>query len=89
MEFEWDEATNEANLAKHGIDFRRARVLFDGRSVITIPSQRFGEDRLATIGEIDGLLYTAIWTNREDRIRLISVRRARHEERRKYRSLYS
>lgn len=45
MEFEWDEAKREANVAKHGIDFLFAQALFDGRLVITAQSPRGGEVR--------------------------------------------
>jgi uncharacterized DUF497 family protein len=31
MEFEWDEAKNEANWRKHGISFGEAALIFDGR----------------------------------------------------------
>jgi uncharacterized DUF497 family protein len=34
MQFEWDEAKRVANAAKHGIDFRTAIELFDGRPAI-------------------------------------------------------
>jgi uncharacterized DUF497 family protein len=30
MEFEWDEAKNEANFAKHGFDFEHAIQIFEG-----------------------------------------------------------
>jgi len=38
MDFEWDEAKRLANLEKHGVDFLRAQMLFDGRPVITAQS---------------------------------------------------
>ena len=31
MDFEWDEAKNLVNIAKHGFDFARSRLIFDGR----------------------------------------------------------
>jgi uncharacterized DUF497 family protein len=30
MAFEWDEDKRQANLVKHGVDFRRMTELFDG-----------------------------------------------------------
>ncbi len=88
MEFEWDEDKRQRNLAKHGLDFLRAQALFDGRPTLTRPSQRFEEERFATTGELDGRLYTVIWTRRGDTIRPISARRARDGEHRSYRSLH-
>lgn len=30
MKFEWDEAKNQANVAKHGVSFEQAQEIFDG-----------------------------------------------------------
>jgi len=74
LEFEWDPAKAEKNLRKHGIDFVRAEdVFFDT------------ELRSKAVGRIeDGRLVAVIYTMREERIRIISARRARDNERRKY-----
>jgi uncharacterized DUF497 family protein len=88
MEFEWDEEKRRANLAKHGVDFLRARALFDGRTVLVVSSRRSEEERFATTGEIDGRCYTVIWTMRDGVIRLISARRARDGEQRAYRAVH-
>jgi uncharacterized protein len=46
MEFEWDEAKNRQNIAKHGIDFADARRIFD-KPVLLRPDDRkdYGENR--------------------------------------------
>jgi uncharacterized DUF497 family protein len=88
FEFEWHEAKRLANIEKHDIDFRRARLLFDGRTILITLVPKPVEIRLSAIGELDGRMVTAYWTIRGRMIRLISVRRARREERRKYRQLY-
>lgn len=88
MDFEWDESKRLGNLEKHGVDFLRAQMLFDGRSVITAPSRRGHEMRYATTGPIDGRFYTVVWTWRGDVVRIISARRARHEEEERYRALH-
>jgi uncharacterized protein len=88
LEFEWDEAKRLLVLRIRGLDFRRADVLFDGRPLVTWPTPRAGEMRWISIGEVDGRLIAAVWTEREERRRIIAMRRARHEEERKYRSLY-
>jgi len=87
-EFEWDEAKRLTNLSKHKFDFLDARRLFDGRPVFVQQILRRAEIRIGTTGEVDGTLVTAIWTIRMNKIRLISVRRARDEEKWNHRQLH-
>ena len=77
MRFEWDDAKRDLNLAKHGIAFDRAVELFDGRPIYEQPSEFSFEERWLTTGLLDDVLVTAVWTRRDDAVRLISVRRAR------------
>jgi uncharacterized DUF497 family protein len=86
--FEWDESKQATNLEKHGIDFVAARDMFDGRDVYTRSSWRDGEARYATTCYLGTVMFTAIWTMRDTKIRLISVRRARDAEEREYRQLH-
>jgi uncharacterized DUF497 family protein len=88
MTFEWDEEKRESNLSKHGVDFVLAEMLFDGRPVITAPSLRAAEERYITTGKISGRFFTAVWTWRGVAVRLISLRRARDEEEKRYRALH-
>jgi uncharacterized DUF497 family protein len=44
-QFEWDEEKRRQNLAKHGIDFPRAALVFDGRQAVMLYSPRPNEDR--------------------------------------------
>ena len=87
MEFEWDEAKRLSNVAKHGIDFRDVRPLFDGRPVAQLDSIRGGEWRVVTIGEVAEGIITVVSTDRGRRRRLISARRASRDERREYRQI--
>jgi uncharacterized protein len=88
MEFEWDEDKRAGNVARHGIDFLRAGLLFDGRPVVTRASPRGDEARWMSTGLIDDTYVTVVWTWRVGRIRLISARRARHGEEKEHRDLY-
>ena len=88
MEFEWDEDKQQHNQAKHGLDFIDSHALFDGRPVITWRQPHQGETRWKTTGLIGSVWVTAIWTLRGGVIRIISFRRARHEERRVYRAIH-
>ena len=88
LEFEWDEGKRLSNLEKHKIDFAEAREVFDGRDTIQARLAYEREVRYATTGLLKGSFVTIVWTRRGENIRLISVRGARDEERRKYRQLY-
>jgi uncharacterized DUF497 family protein len=80
VEFEFDEAKSQANAAKHGIDFVAAQVLWLDELLIEIPARTTDEPRLLVVGMIDGKHYSAVITYREQRVRIISVRRSRTEE---------
>ena len=81
--FEFDELKSRSNLEKHGIDFQRAQRLWDG-PVIRLRSRNRTEDRELVIGRIETHHWTAIVTRREEKIRIISVRRSRDEEKEIY-----
>jgi uncharacterized DUF497 family protein len=89
VEFTWDEAKRDWVLAERGIDFLRvAFALFDGRSLLTVPTPRDDEDRLLSVGLIEGKFFAVVWTWRDDTVRIITARRARDEEEERYRALY-
>jgi uncharacterized DUF497 family protein len=90
MHFEWDEAKRRSNLEKHGIDFQRARRVFDGRPRLDLASSRGEEERTLSVAILDSRVISTTWTCRgDDTIRIISVRRARREEERQYRQIFS
>jgi hypothetical protein len=80
MQFEFDEAKSGSNKAKHGVDFIEAQALWLDDMLIEIPARIQDEPRFLVIGMIGGQHWSAIITYREDRIRIISVRRSRDEE---------
>lgn len=80
MVFEWDDEKSRSNQTKHGIDFDSARALWDDGNRIDIQSPYPLESRRIVIGRIDKKLWTAIFTQRGDALRIISVRRARKGE---------
>lgn len=86
--FEWDENKRLRNLEKHNLDFVAARLLFDGRPTVTAQSDNPHETRYVTTAKIDGKFYTVVWTWRVDARRIISFRRARHDEERAYHQIY-
>lgn len=84
MEFEFDPMKSTMNLAKHGIDFVEAQSLWEDEDRLEIPARTEDEPRSVLIAMLGQKLWSAFFTYRSGRIRLISVRRARQEERRLY-----
>ena len=80
MDFEFDTSKSESNKAKHGIDFVAAQALWDDPDLIEIPARTTDEPRSLVIGLIAGRHWSGVITYREERIRIISVRRSRREE---------
>jgi len=80
MEFEYDEAKSKTNKGKHGIDFVEAQLLWLDDMLIEIPTQATDEPRYLVVGRIAGKHWSAVITFRDNRVRLISVRRSRREE---------
>ncbi len=80
MEFEFDPVKSASNLKKHGIDFVRAQELWEDVDLSVIPTRTTDEVRFLAIGIIESRHWSASFTVRNGRIRLISVRRSRREE---------
>jgi uncharacterized DUF497 family protein len=80
MDFEFDPAKSAANLKKHGVDFVTPQALWSHPDRLEIPARSSDEPRFQVIGRIGDLVWSAFITWRGDRIRIISVRRARDEE---------
>ncbi|MBF0474646.1 MAG: BrnT family toxin [Deltaproteobacteria bacterium] len=88
MRFEWDERKRQSNIEKHGLDFLDVIAVFEAPHVV-VPSIYGGdEERFLAIGIFEGRCVTVVYTIRTKVIRIISFRRARHEERQKYQKLY-
>lgn len=79
-DFEYDPEKSRSNLEKHGIDFRTAERLWLDTALLSIPARTWGEARYMGIGRLGGVTWSAIFTIRNSRIRLISVRRSRPSE---------
>jgi len=84
MEFEWDPDKAAWNLAKHGISFHEAATVFGDPLAATYfdPDHSAEEDRFLTFGHSSkGRVLVVSHTDREDRTRIISARRATRKER--------
>ena len=87
-QFEWDEHKRLTNIAKHYIDFIDAVEIFEGKCM-TQRSDRNNEERYISIGITHNVCIAVAYTWRNQNIRIISARRARDYEERKYRQLYT
>jgi len=86
MEYEFDEQKSKVNKAKHGIDFIEAQTLWEDIDLLEIPARTDDEPRTIVIGRIGDKHWSAIITYRHEKVRIISVRRSRREERELYES---
>jgi len=84
MDFEFDPVKSAANKAKHGIDFVEAQALWNDPDRLEIPARNVDEPRAQVIGMILSQVWSAFVTSRDERVRIISVRRARDEEEARY-----
>ena len=87
MEFEWD--PEKANLAKHAVSFVEAMTIFGDPFELTIadPYHSEQEFRFISVGlSSGGRGLVVAYTERGERIRIISAREAIAKERREYES---
>ena len=87
MVFEWNAAKSSANVRKHGVSFEEAATVFQDPTAWTFPDPDHSEKehREITIGHtIKQRLVFVSHCEREDSIRIISVRSATRNERRAY-----
>jgi uncharacterized DUF497 family protein len=84
MLFEWDERKRLANLAKHRLDFADVDLVFD-QPYLRLAGRPVGaEIRHRAIGSLGESLVAVIFTMRGETVRIISMRKARDDERRRF-----
>jgi uncharacterized DUF497 family protein len=93
VRFEWDDAKNQANRKKHGVDFELVARVFADECCLVVPDRidDTGEQRWHAIGQVAGLaIFTVVHvyregnTDGEEIIRIVSAREADQRERRRY-----
>ena len=62
------------------IDFEEAQALWMDPNLLEIEARSSDESRFLLIGVLDGKHWSAVATYRDDKVKIISVRRARKEE---------
>jgi uncharacterized protein len=87
MEFEWNPEKAALNLQKHGVSFSEAATVFNDPLSTTFPDpdHSVGESRYVIIGlSRFGQLLVVSHTDRGEKIRIISTRKATRQEQRFY-----
>jgi uncharacterized protein len=91
MKYEWDEAKNSANIAKHGISFEEASEIFNDPMMISKLDLRYeyGEERWFSVGSTKKGMITMVAhlyfdEHQEPVIRIISARKATQKEAQHY-----
>ena len=84
--FEWDDDKARNNLFSHKISFEVARLVFEDENSIDKIDDRnvYDEDRSNRVGIVGSKLIIVCYTYREDRIRIISARKATKREQKAY-----
>lgn len=85
LQFEWDEEKNKINQLKHKISFEVAAFVFQDEHYIEMYDfeHSIDEDRYIAIGKVGELLFV-VFTERKEKIRIISARIASEEEQKIY-----
>lgn len=82
---EWDENKNKANIEKHGLTFDDAELVFSGITKTVVDDRyNYGEIRHITFGMLASRAVVIAHTQREERIRIISMRKANEREKKYY-----
>lgn len=85
MRFEWDEEKNRENILKHGLDFADAGEIFDAPMLTNLDSrQDYGEERWVGVGFLKNFVVVVVYTESDDLIRVISLRKALRHERARF-----
>jgi uncharacterized DUF497 family protein len=85
VEFEWDPNKAASNLRRYGVRFAEAVTVFEDDAMLTLTDDEPDEERFVTLGIGSmGRILVVVYTTREDRIRIISVRKATRQERSQY-----
>ena len=87
LTFEWDEVKAKENLKKHGVNFEEGKTIFNDSFLFTFPDivHSVNEERYINIGlSANGRILIVIHTERQEKIRIVSCRKATARERRFY-----
>jgi len=87
LTFEWDEVKAKENFKKHGVSFEEGKTIFNDPFLFTFPDieHSVDEERYINIGlSASGRILIVTHTERHEKIRIVSCRKATARERRFY-----
>ena len=87
IEFEWNEKKAQLNFEKHKVSFEESVTVFYDPLLATMPDPDHSEDeqRYITIGQsVKGSILIISYTERQNRTRIISCRKATSGEKKTY-----
>ena len=85
MKFEWDAEKNRENIRKHGLDFADAGEVFQAPMLAWRDTRAdYREDRWIGVGFLKNFVVVVVYTESEDVIRVISLRKALKHERARF-----
>jgi uncharacterized DUF497 family protein len=88
--FQWDDNKARINLRKHGVDFEEGVTIFNDPLVATMPDTAHSENeqRFISIGmSVKGTVLVVVYTERNEKTRLISCRKATKTEIKRYENI--
>ena len=80
LDYQYDPVKSKINSNKNGIDFESAEDLWLDPEVLEIPVDFTQELRFLVIGKVESNHWSAVVTYRDEKVRIISVRRVRKNE---------
>ena len=82
LDFEWDDFKASENVRNHGVSFAQAALAFRDPFAVEWMDRReaYGEERIILLGMARNHVLTVVYTERVERIRIISARRATKDE---------
>lgn len=85
MKLSWDPDKRQRTLDERGLDFADAEAVFEGMK-LEFPDLRidYGEERIITVGHLDGRMMIVVWTARGETRHVISMRKANDRERKAF-----
>jgi len=86
MTISFDPAKRDRTLAERGLDFADAAELLDGPAYEFVDTRSdYGEERITTVGLLQGRMLVVVWTKRGEDRHIISMRKANEREQKRYR----
>ena len=85
MDIEFDASKRTLTLENRGLDMADTEKVSSGPHITVLDDRReYGEQRLITVGYMDGRMVVMVWTPRQSAYRIISLRKANAREEKRF-----